>query len=98
MNHCPVYARIGGHAYGTTYPGPIGAIISPHLLGLQSTYPLTFASTLCGACSEVCPVKIPLPKMMRHWREQEFERHLSPVAVRRNAHSLGRPTGRPGAS
>ena len=53
MNHCPVYARIGGHAYGTTYPGPIGAIISPHMLGLDATYPLAFASTLCGACVEV---------------------------------------------
>ena len=64
MNHCPVYARIGGHAYGTTYPGPIGAIISPHLLGLESTYPLAFASTLCGACGEVCPVRIPIPDIL----------------------------------
>ncbi len=70
MNHCPVYARIGGHAYGTTYPGPIGAIISPHLLGLQSTYPLTFASTLCGACSEVCPVKIPIPDILVRLRNE----------------------------
>jgi L-lactate dehydrogenase complex protein LldF len=64
MNHCPVYARIGGHAYGTTYPGPIGAIISPHMLGLEATYPLAFASTLCGACSEVCPVKIPITDIL----------------------------------
>ncbi len=70
MNHCPVYARIGGHAYGTTYPGPIGAIISPHLLGLESTYPLAFASTLCGACSEVCPVKIPIPDILVRLRNE----------------------------
>ena len=64
MNHCPVYARIGGHAYGTTYPGPIGAIVSPHMLGLEATYPLAFASTLCGACNEVCPVKIPITDIL----------------------------------
>jgi L-lactate dehydrogenase complex protein LldF len=60
MNHCPVYSRIGGLAYGTTYPGPIGAIISPHLLGLEATKDLPTASSLCGACSEVCPVGIPI--------------------------------------
>jgi L-lactate dehydrogenase complex protein LldF len=70
MNHCPVYARIGGHAYGTTYPGPIGAIISPHMLGLESTYPLAFASTLCGACGEVCPVKIPIPDLLVRLRNE----------------------------
>jgi len=70
MNHCPVYARIGGHAYGTTYPGPIGAIISPHLLGLDSTYPLAFASTLCGACAEVCPVKIPITDLLVRLRNE----------------------------
>ena len=70
MNHCPVYARIGGHAYGTTYPGPIGAIISPHLLGLESTYPLAFASTLCGACGEVCPVRIPIPEILVRLRNE----------------------------
>jgi L-lactate dehydrogenase complex protein LldF len=70
MNHCPVYARIGGHAYGTTYPGPIGAIISPHMLGLEATYPLAFASTLCGACSEVCPVKIPITDILVRLRNE----------------------------
>ncbi len=64
MNHCPVYARIGGLAYGTTYPGPIGAIISPHLLGLDPTRDLPTASSLCGACSEVCPVGIPIPELL----------------------------------
>jgi L-lactate dehydrogenase complex protein LldF len=70
MNHCPVYARIGGHAYGTTYPGPIGAIVSPHMLGLEATYPLAFASTLCGACVEVCPVKIPITDILVRLRNQ----------------------------
>ena len=59
MNHCPVYTRIGGAAYGTTYPGPIGEIISPHLLGLDATRDLPTACTMCGACVEVCPVRIP---------------------------------------
>ena len=70
MNHCPVYARIGGHAYGTTYPGPIGAIVSPHMLGLNTTYPLAFASTLCGACVEVCPVKIPITDILIRLRNE----------------------------
>jgi L-lactate dehydrogenase complex protein LldF len=64
MNHCPVYTRIGGLAYGTTYPGPIGKIISPHLLGLEATHSLVTASTLCGACGEVCPVRIPIPDLL----------------------------------
>ncbi|AKU20882.1 LutB/LldF family L-lactate oxidation iron-sulfur protein [Massilia sp. NR 4-1] len=64
MNHCPVYTRVGGHAYGTTYPGPIGKIISPHLLGLEATADLATASSLCGACAEVCPVRIPIPQLL----------------------------------
>ena len=70
MNHCPVYARIGGHAYGTTYPGPIGAIISPHLLGIGATHALATASTLCGACAEVCPVRIPIPDILIRLRNE----------------------------
>ena len=76
MNHCPVYARIGGHAYGTTYPGPIGAIISPHLLGLKETYPIVTASTLCGACAEVCPVRIPIPDQLVALRHQAVSKRL----------------------
>jgi L-lactate dehydrogenase complex protein LldF len=64
MNHCPVYTRVGGHAYGATYPGPIGEIFSPHHLGLAATHALPTASTLCGACAEVCPVKIPIPDLL----------------------------------
>lgn len=70
MNHCPVYARVGGHAYGTTYPGPIGKLISPHLLGLDATADLVTASSLCGACAEVCPVRIPIPALLVRLREE----------------------------
>jgi len=70
MNHCPVYTRIGGHAYGTTYPGPIGKIVSPHMMGLAATHVLPGASTLCGACGEVCPVKIPIPDLLIRLREE----------------------------
>jgi len=69
MNHCPVYTRVGGLSYGTTYPGPIGSIISPHLVGLKSTRDLPTASSLCGACGEVCPVGIPIPEMLMKLRE-----------------------------
>jgi L-lactate dehydrogenase complex protein LldF len=82
MNHCPVYARIGGHAYGTTYPGPIGAIISPHLLGLQATHSLVTASTLCGACSEVCPVRIPIPDLLIRLRTEAQAGTPSATALR----------------
>jgi L-lactate dehydrogenase complex protein LldF len=82
MNHCPVYAAVGGHAYGSTYPGPMGAVLSPMLVGIESAAHLPNASTFCGKCESVCPVAIPLPKLMRHWREREFERHLTPSALR----------------
>ena len=70
MNHCPVYTRVGGHAYGTVYPGPIGKIISPHMLGLDATKDLPTASSMCGACGEVCPVKIPIPKLLQRLRQE----------------------------
>ncbi|WP_353499556.1 LutB/LldF family L-lactate oxidation iron-sulfur protein [Vibrio sp. CB1-14] len=70
MNHCPVYTKIGGHAYGTVYPGPIGKIISPHLLGIDKTKDLVTASSLCGACGEVCPVRIPIPDMLLRLRKE----------------------------
>ena len=61
LNVCPVYARTGGHAYGSVYPGPIGAILTPQLHGIENAPSLPFASSLCGACYEVCPVKIDIP-------------------------------------
>ncbi len=82
MNHCPVYHSVGGHAYGWVYPGPMGSVLSPSLIGVDQAGHLPNASTFCGRCESVCPVKIPLPKMMRHWREKEFERALSPAAFR----------------
>jgi L-lactate dehydrogenase complex protein LldF len=82
MNHCPVYHAVGGHAYGWVYPGPMGAVLTPSLIGVDKGGHLPNASTFCGRCESVCPVKIPLPKLMRHWREREFERHLSPATVR----------------
>ena len=84
MNHCPVYQTVGGHAYGWVYPGPMGSVLTPSLIGVDKAGHLPNASTFCGKCESVCPVKIPLPGMMRHWREREFERHLSPGAVRTN--------------
>ncbi|MCP3670085.1 MAG: iron-sulfur cluster-binding protein [Gammaproteobacteria bacterium] len=71
MNHCPVYARIGGHAYGTTIPGPIGSVIEPQKLGLDRFGVLPTASTLCGACGEACPVRIPLPKLLNRLRFEQ---------------------------
>jgi L-lactate dehydrogenase complex protein LldF len=82
MNHCPVYGAVGGHAYGATYPGPMGAVLTPMLVGVENAGQLPNASTFCGKCESVCPVKIPLPNLMRHWREREFERHLTPPAMR----------------
>ena len=82
MNHCPVYHAIGGHAYGWVYPGPIGAVLTPSLIGVEEAGHLPNASSFCGRCEQVCPMRIPLPRMMRHWREREFERHLSPLALR----------------
>src|SRR5271167_3504568 len=82
MNHCPVYAAVGGHAYGWVYPGPMGAVLTPSLIGIEEAGHLPNASTFCGRCESVCPVKIPLPKMMRHWREREYAKKLSPPAYR----------------
>ncbi len=82
MNHCPVYSAVGGHAYGWVYPGPMGAVLTPTLVGIEEAGHLPNASTFCGRCESVCPMKIPLPKMMRHWRERQFERQLTPDAAR----------------
>jgi L-lactate dehydrogenase complex protein LldF len=82
MNHCPVYHAVGGHAYGSVYPGPMGAVLTPSLNGIDKAGHLPNASTFCGRCEAVCPMRIPLPKMMRHWREREFEKHLQPAAQR----------------
>lgn len=81
LNHCPVYAAVGGHAYGATYQGPIGAALNPALIGIAAAHHHPNASTFCGRCAEVCPVKIPLPKIMRHWRAREYASGLAPKTL-----------------
>jgi len=81
LNHCPIYGAVGGHAYGATYPGPIGAALNPNLLGVAESSHHANASTFCGRCAEVCPVKIPLPKIMRYWRAREHAAGLAPKAM-----------------
>jgi L-lactate dehydrogenase complex protein LldF len=73
LNVCPVYERVGGHAYGSVYPGPIGAVLSPQLTGVEDNSTLPFASTLCGACYDVCPVAIDIPSMLVHLRTRVVE-------------------------
>ena len=75
LNVCPVYERVGGHAYGSPYPGPIGAILTPQLRGMSSAADraLPYASSLCGACYEVCPVAINIPEALVHLRAQAVD-------------------------
>jgi L-lactate dehydrogenase complex protein LldF len=80
LNICPVYERVGGHAYHATYPGPIGSILTPQLLGPGCHDSLPFASTLCGACAEVCPVKIEIPRVLLHLRGKSVEGSRTPMA------------------
>ncbi len=82
MNHCPVYQTIGGHAYGWVYPGPMGSILTPLYVGIEHAVDLPQAATLCGQCSAVCPVMIPLPELMRTLREKQVERNLRPLSER----------------
>ena len=72
LNHCPVYKSIGGHAYGWVYSGPMGAALVPNLLGVHNARALPHASTLCGTCEDVCPVRIPIPKLLRLLRQRDF--------------------------
>lgn len=93
MNHCPVYTRIGGAAYGTTYPGPIGEILSPHLLGLEQTRDLPTACSMCGACVEVCPVRIPITEQMMRLRQEAQRRPddtpAYPIKGQGASHNIG---------
>lgn len=82
LNHCPVFGTISGHGYGSIYGGPMGSVLTPALVGIERAHKLPEASTFCGRCEEVCPVKIPLPRMLRAWRVREFERHLTPAPYR----------------
>ena len=77
LNSCPVYQQIGGHAYGSVYPGPIGSVITPQLIGMQKAAQLPYASSLCGACREVCPVKIDIPQLLLHLRGEISEKQIN---------------------
>jgi L-lactate dehydrogenase complex protein LldF len=94
LNVCPVYERTGGHAYGSVYPGPIGAVLSPQLTGVADNASLPFASTLCGACLEVCPVAIDIPSMLVHLRERavaEDPHRVEAAGMRAMARTMSSP-------
>ncbi len=82
LNHCPVYTAVGGHAYGATYQGPIGAALDPVIVGLDEARHLPNASSFCGRCEAVCPVRIPIPKILRYWRAEAFESKSQPLKER----------------
>ncbi len=82
MNHCVVFRQVGGHAYGGVYPGPMGAVLTPALDGLSANRDLAHACTMNGKCQEVCPVKIPLPTLLRGWREKSWREGLEPMSMR----------------
>ena len=82
MNHCPVYQTIGGHAYGWVYPGPMGSVLTPLYAGIENALDLPHAATLCNQCGVVCPVRIPLPDLLRKLREKQTEAGLRPLGER----------------
>jgi len=82
MNHCPVYKTVGGHAYGWVYPGPMGSVLTPSYVGLENALDLPHAATLCNQCGVVCPVRIPLPDLLRKLREKQVDRGLRPWTER----------------
>ena len=82
MNHCPVYQAVGGHAYGWVYPGPMGSVLTPLFTGLENAIDLPHAATLCNQCGVVCPVKIPLPELLRKLREKQVDLGLRPITER----------------
>jgi L-lactate dehydrogenase complex protein LldF len=94
LNVCPVYERTGGHAYGSVYPGPIGAILTPQLAGLEEGTTLPWASSLCGACYEVCPVNIDIPTVLVHLRGKLNARE----SAAHRTHELGERAGMAGAA
>lgn len=82
LNHCPIYNAVGGHAYGWVYPGPVGSVLTPLLIGEAQATDLPNASTLCGRCETVCPMSIPLPRMLRHHRERQYAGRITPSRQR----------------
>lgn len=95
MNHCPVYQSIGGHAYGWVYPGPMGSILTPMYAGLEKAADLPNAATFCNQCGVVCPVKIPLPDLMRKLRERQFDERIKPWRERFALRAWGWLASRP---
>lgn len=95
MNHCPVYQTIGGHAYGWVYPGPMGSILTPLFTGLEQAIDLPHASMLCNQCGVVCPVKIPLPELLRNLRTKQTDEGLRPLAERLALKAWAWVAGRP---
>jgi len=97
MNHCPVYQKIGGHAYGWVYPGPMGSVLTPAYVGIEKALDLPQAATLCGECNSVCPVGIPLSDLLRKLREKQMERGLRPWSERAALAAWGYLAKRPAA-
>ncbi|WP_118179236.1 lactate utilization protein B [Paraburkholderia phosphatilytica] len=97
MNHCPVYQKVGGHAYGWVYPGPMGSVLTPSYVGLDKALDLPQAATLCGECNSVCPVGIPLSDLLRKLREKQVERRLRPFSERAALAAWGFLAMRPAA-
>jgi L-lactate dehydrogenase complex protein LldF len=95
LNACPVYRSVGGHAYGDVYPGPVGAIVTPGLRGLDRFAELPGASSLCGACRDVCPVRLDIPRMLLALRHQAVERTPQPFALRAGLKMFARVATRP---
>jgi L-lactate dehydrogenase complex protein LldF len=95
MNHCPVYQNVGGHAYGWVYPGPMGSVLTPTYIGIENAGDLPNAATFCGECAVVCPVKIPLPDLMRKLREKQFDLRLRPWSERMAVKAWGFAAKRP---
>ena len=91
LNVCPVYERTGGHAYGSVYPGPIGAVLSPQLTGVEDNASLPYASSLCGACFDACPVKIDIPSILVHLRNQAPHPRSEAAVMRAAAYTMDRP-------
>lgn len=89
LNACPVYRIVGGHAYGSTYPGPMGIVLTTLLDGMERAHPLLDATTLCGACGDVCPVKVPLPQLLRRLREHRVEEGFTPKMEQRGMAGFG---------
>jgi L-lactate dehydrogenase complex protein LldF len=91
LNVCPVYERTGGHAYGSVYPGPIGAVLSPQLTGVEDNASLPYASSLCGACFDACPVKIDIPSILVHLRNEVPHPRTEAAAMRAAAYTMDHP-------